>query len=198
MKLKDIIPYCLDYAKRPGNGFYDVKYYWAIKGLTYQIHGLQRYNAASFLEYNYDPYIKFDHEQHYDDFIILNRLSKSNKDDSLTLNLNNEITIFDKFIMVHKTDNQTTDSENDLFFKTNYYIANGHGFSAQMYNLALYNDGIITNLRAIFKDLIEPIVLPQPAELTLDEKVDDLIDDLMKDSKTMAVKKLKRMLNDRL
>ncbi|NDC73191.1 MAG: hypothetical protein EBZ62_07040, partial [Sphingobacteriia bacterium] len=133
-----------------------------------------------------------------DNLIILNRLSKSNKDDSLTLNLNNEITIFDKFIMVHKTDNQTTDSENDLFFKTNYYIANGHDFSAQMYNLALYNDGIITNLRAIFKDLIEPPVPPQPAELTLDEKVDNLIDDLMKDSKTMAIKKLKRMLNERI
>ncbi|NBU33556.1 hypothetical protein EBS40_02915 [bacterium] len=175
MKLKDIVPYCLDYAKRPGSGWYDMKYYWVIKGLTYQMHSLLP-----------------------DNLIILNRLSKSNKDDSLTLNLNNEITIFDKFIMVHKTDNQTTDSENDLFFKTNYYIANGHDFSAQMYNLALYNDGIITNLRAIFKDLIEPPVPPQPAELTLDEKVDNLIDDLMKDSKTMAIKKLKRMLNERI
>jgi hypothetical protein len=34
--------------------------------------------------------------------------------------------------------------------------------------------------------------------MTLDEKLDDLIDELMKNSRTMAVKKLKRMLNERL
>jgi hypothetical protein len=34
--------------------------------------------------------------------------------------------------------------------------------------------------------------------MTLEQKVDSLIDELMKDSRTMAIKKLKRMLNERL
>ena len=54
------------------------------------------------------------------------------------------------------------------------------------------------NLRILLKDLIDPPVLSKPAKLTLEEKVDDLINDLMKDSKTIAIEKLKRMLNERL
>jgi hypothetical protein len=166
------------------------------------IQSFQTYSPANLLDHDYyDPYIKFSHEQNTDNFITLKHCSGI-KDDSknnlLTLNLNNEITIFDKFIMVHKTDKNTTDSENDLFFKTNYFIANGHSFSAQMYNIGLYDGGIVTNLRDIFRDLINPPVPPKPAELTLDERVDVLIDELMKDSRTMAIKKLKRMLNERL
>ena len=210
MKLKDIVPYCLDYAQRPGNSWYDMKYYWVIKGLTYEINSLQAHTSSNFLEHNYDPYIKFSHERYTDNFIVLNRYKRHDfnksatydkhdaKDDCLTLNLDNEITIFDRFIMVHKTHEQTTDSENDLFFKTNYFIAHGHDFSSQMYNIGLYGGGIATNLRVLFKDLINPPVPPKPAESTLDEKVDDLIDELMKDSRTMAIKKLKRMLNERL
>jgi hypothetical protein len=212
MKLKDIVPYCLDYAQKPGGSFYEIKYYWIIKNLTYQIQSFQTYAPTNLLDhdYYYHPYTKFSNEQNCDSFITLSRYKKYNfsdpltydkhdeKNDCLTLNLNNEITIFDKFIMVHKTDKHTTDSENDLFFKTNYFIAHGHDFSAQMYNIGLYGGGMATNLRGLFKDLINPPVPSKPAELTLDEKVDDLIDELMKDSRTMAIKKLKRMLNERL
>lgn len=199
MKLKDIVPYCLNFAQKPSGGFYDHKYYWVINGCTYIIQSFQTYS----LDHDYDtPYIKFSHEQNSDSFITLKHctgIKDDAKNDVLTLNLNNEITIFDKFIMVHKTDKHTTDSEHDLFFKTNYFIANGHGFSAQMYNIGLYDGGIVTNLREeIFRGLINPPVSPKPAELTLDERVDVLIDELMKDSRTMAIKKLKRMLNERL
>jgi hypothetical protein len=55
-----------------------------------------------------------------------------------------------------------------------------------------------TNLRTVFKDLISPPIQTKPEQLTLDEKVDDLIEELMKDSRTTAIKKLKRMLNERL
>ena len=200
-----------NFCPKTGGNFYDIKYYWMINGCTYTIQSFQTYSPPIDHDY-YDPYIKFSHEQHADSFITLNRYKKSDfvnqplaydkhdaKSDTLTLNLNNEITIFDKFIMVHKTDKHTTDSEHDLFFKTNYFIANGHSFSAQMYNIGLYDNGIVTDLRQeIFRDLINPPVPPKPAELTLDERVDVLIDELMKDSRTMAIKKLKRMLNERL
>jgi hypothetical protein len=53
-------------------------------------------------------------------------------------------------------------------------------------------------LRGLFKDLINPPVTPKPAELGLDDKLDNLVEDIMKDSRTMAIKKLKRMLNERL
>lgn len=42
----------------------------------------------------------------------------------------------------------------------------------------------------------EPSVPPKPAELTLDEKVDDLIDELMKDNRVKAIKRL--MSRDKL
>lgn len=210
MKLKDIVPYCLEYAKKLGNGIYEQKYFWIIQGLTYTIDSLKEYNAADLLEHNYDPYMKL--HGRYDSYISLSRYCFVNpnetqneydpNDNYLTLNLNNEITVFDKFIMVHKTSNETTDSEKDLFFKTHYYVANGHDFSSDCYILGLYHTdplgGMATNLRTVFKDLIDQPVQPKPAKLTLDERVDDLIDELMKDSKTMAIKKLKRMLNERL
>jgi len=215
MRLKDIIPYCLNFAQKPGSDFYDIKYRWVINDRIYSIQSFQTYGPSNLLDYGhhyyYDSDIKFSHEQHTDSFVTLNRYKKSDfinhpltydkhdaKNDILTLNLNNEITIFDKFIMVHKTDKHTTDSEHDLFFKNNYFITNCDSFSAQMYNIGLYDNGMITNLRSIFTDLINPPVPPKPAELTLDERVDDLIDELMKDSRTMAIKKLKRMLNERL
>lgn len=212
MKLKDILPYCLDYGPKPDGSFYDMKYYWVIKNLTYEIQSFETYAPANLLDSDcyYKPYTKFGHEQNCDSFIALSRYKKYNfsdqsiydkydaKNDYLTLNLNNEITIFDKFIMVHKTDNNTTDSENDLFFKTNYFIAHGHDFSAQMYNIGLYDGGMATNLRSLFKDLINPPVQPKPVDLSLDDKLDNLVEDIMKDSRTMAIKKLKRMLNERL
>lgn len=210
MKLKDIVPYCLDFAQKPGGNFYDIKYQWVIKGCTYSIQSFQTYSPANILDHDYydhQPYLKFNHEQNSDSFITLKRcagIKDDPKNNLLTLNLNNEITIFDKFIMVHKTDKNTTDSEHDLFFKTNYFIANGHSFSAEIYNIGLYYDGdydgggMKNNLRTVFKDLIDPPVSSKPAELTLDEKVDAIIYELMKDSKTMAIKKLKRMLNERL
>ena len=53
-------------------------------------------------------------------------------------------------------------------------------------------------MKTLFKDLVDKPVQPKPAELTLDQKLDDLVDEIMKDSKAMAIKKLKRMLNERL
>lgn len=170
MKLKDIVPYCLTYAKKPGNGIYEVKYYWIVNGLTYTIDSLQAYSAADFLEHNYDPYHKIDHTR-YDSFINLSRYNFVNpnetqkqydpKDNYLVLNLDNEITIHDKFIMVHKTLTETTEDEANLFFKTHYFISNGHDVSAQMYNIGLFHTdpilgGMATNLRTLFKDLIAP------------------------------------------
>lgn len=212
MKLKDIVPYCLNYAKKPGNGTYEPKYYWVIDGLTYTIDSLQAYSAANFLEHNYDPYHKINYSG-YDSLINLSRYNfvnpheTQNKYDDrknyLTLNLNNEITIYNNFIMVHKTENETTDSESYIFCKTNYYIANGHSASAAQYNIGLFHTdpvcgGMATNLRTLFKDLIDPPVQPKPAKLTLDEQIDNLIDEIETDARTMAIKKLKRMLNERL
>ena len=196
MKLKDILPYCLDYPKKPGNSTYEVKYYWIVNGLTYTIDSFESYSPSEI----FDEHI---HLSRYN-FCNHDEIQKKYDPDNnyLSLNLYNEITIFDKFIMVHKTRGQTTESESKLFFKTHYYVANGHDFSSDCYTLGLYHTdplgGMATNLRTVFKDLIDQPVLPKPAELTLDERVDGLIDELMKDSRTMAIKKLKRMLNERL
>jgi hypothetical protein len=209
MKLKDIVPYCLGYAKKLGNGIYEPKYYWVIQGLTYSIDSLQSYNPDHMYGDIFNPKLHLGSVN----FINLSRYCFTNSnetqneydpnDNYLTLNLDNEITIFNNFIMVHKTSNETTDSEKDLFFKTNYHIANDHNFSSSLYNIALFHTdpilgGIATNLRTVFKDLIVPPVQSKPAKLTLDEKVDNLIDDLIKENKVKAIKKLKRMLNERL
>jgi hypothetical protein len=203
MKLKDIVPYCLDSSK------YSSKYYWVINGLTYTIDSLERYNPTQALCNHYDDtyFSFFHHDNQLCDYIKLNRYNLSNdKKDKypnyLSLNLNHEITIFKNFIMVHKTDHTTNNDENNIFERMNYFVANGHECNAHHYTIGLFATdplgGIATNLRELFKDLINPPVQPKPAELTLDEKLDDLIDELMKDSRTMAVKKLKRMLNERL
>lgn len=204
MKLKDIVPYCLN-AK---NGIFEKKYYWIVNGLTYTIDSLETL-GSDFTDG------LFNYELHFDsvNYIHLSRYNFVNpnetqrrydpKDNYLVLSLDNEITIFDKFIMVHKTKPETTEDEANILCKQNYYIANGHSASIQNYTIGFFHTdpvigGMATNLRTVFKDLISPPVPPKPAELTLDEKVDDLIDELMKNSKTMAIKKLKRMLNERL
>ena len=64
-----------------------------------------------------------------------------------------------------------------------------------IYRLWRHKRNYTKKYRTIFVDNES---IPKPAELTLDEKLDDLIDELMKNSRTTAVKKLKRMLNDRL
>jgi hypothetical protein len=208
MKLKDIVPYCLDSFK------YSSKYYWVINGLTYTIDSLERYSPVQSLQDHYDdPYPSlFRNDNEVCDYISLSRYSFINpnetkksydsEDNYLSLNLNHEITIFKNFIMVHKTDHTTNNDENNIFERMNYFVANGHECNAHHYTIGLFATdplgGIATNLRDLFKDLINPPVQPKPADLTLDEKLDDLIDELMKNSRTTAVKKLKRMLNDRL
>jgi hypothetical protein len=208
MKLKDIVPYCLQLQSE--NGREELKYYWIINGLTYGIDSLQSYNLG---HVHGDI---FNCKSHLEavNFINLSRYSFTNPNetkseyDYLMLNLNNEITIFDKFIMVHKTQNEVTDCERKIFVRQNecpYYLAEDYYTIALFYTNPKYKDeyiqllgGMETNLREIFKDLISQPVQSKPAELTLDEKVDDLVNELMKDSKSMAIKKLKRMLNERL
>lgn len=203
MKLKDIVPYCLSLN---GMKLYSTenKYYLIINGLTYTVDSLQSYNPGDI----------FNCKLHLDsvNFINLSRYCFVNpyetkdkydpEDNYLMLDLNNEITIFDKFILVHKTQNKTTEDESKVFHRQNYYIANGHSTSAEYYTIGLFDtttNCMMVDLRTtIFKDLISPPVQSKPADLTLDERVDDLIDELMRDSKTMAIKKLKRMLNERL
>jgi hypothetical protein len=207
MKLKDIVPCCLTYAKKPGNGFYDVKYYWIINGLTYTIDSLETKNS-DFTDglFNYKTHfnsVDYIHLSRYN-FVNANETQREYdpKDNYLVLNLDNEITIFDRFILVHKTGSETTKDERKIFQRQNYYIANGYGASAENYTIGLFCTdslgGMKVDLRTVFKDLIEPPVSPKPAELTLDEKLDDLVDEIMKDSRSMAIKKLKRMLNERL
>lgn len=204
MKLKDIVPYCLQSKKDRD----ELKYYWIINGLTYTIDSLQSYNP----DYVYGD--SFNCKSHLEvvNFINLCRYCFVNpyetknkydpKDNYLMLNLNNEITIFDKFILVHKTQNETTEDESKVFQRQNYYIANCHSTSAENYTIGLFhttNNYMMVDLRTtIFKDLICPPVQSKPADLTLDERVDGLIDELMKDNRSMAIKKLKRMLNERL
>jgi hypothetical protein len=175
MKLKDIVPYCLQIK----NGRDELEYYWIINGINYAFDSLQ-----------------------LDIVNFINLIANLNGYDYLMLNLNNEITIFDKFILVHKTQNETTNNESRVFHRQNYYIANGHSTSAEYYTIGLFHTVthcMMVDLRTtIFKDLIYPPVQSKPADLTLDERVDGLIDELMKDNRSMAIKKLKRMLNERL
>lgn len=207
MKLKDIIPYCLNYSQKSGNA-YEPKYYWVIDGLTYTIDSLETKNSdftgGLFNYIHNSDVINYIHLSRYN---FVNPHETQNKYDArknyLNLNLNNEITIYDNFIMVHKTEDETTVSEPDVFFKTNYYIANGHSASAQQYNIGLFHTdpilgGMAKNLRFLFKDAISLSVPSKPAELTLEEKIDNLIDDLMKENRVKAIKRLKRMLNERL
>lgn len=196
MKLKDILPYCLDFSKKPFSTSFNPLYFWVLRGFTYTIDSFE----------SYCPPEVFDEQIHLSRYNFCNHDEIQKKYDPdnnyLSLNLYNEITIFDKFIMVHKTRGQTTKSESKLFFKTHYNVANGHDYSSECYTLGLYNTdalgGMATDLRTVFKDLIDRPVQPKPAELTLDEKLDDLVDEIMKDNREKAIKKLKRMLNERL
>lgn len=209
MKLKDIVPYCLEYAKKPGNGTcYEVKYYWIVNGLTYTIDSLETL-GSDFTDglFNYELHfdsVNYIHLSRYN-FVNPNETQREYdpKDNYLVLSLDNEITIFDKFIMVHKTRPETTEDEANIFCRQNYYIANGHSASIQNYTIGLFHTdpilgGMATNLRLLFKDLIALSVPSKPTELTLEQKLDDLVDEIMKDSRSMAIKKLKRMLNERL
>jgi hypothetical protein len=204
MKLKDIVPYCLQFKKDRD----ELKYYWIINGLTYTIDSLQSYNPDHVHgdSFNCKYHLEVVNFINLSRYCFVNPYETKNKydpeDNYLMLNLNNEITIFDKFILVHKTQNETTKDESKVFQRQNYYIANGHSTSAENYTIGLFHittNCMMVDLRTtIFKDLISPPVQSKPADLTLDERVDGLIDEFMKDNRSMAIKKLKRMLNERL
>lgn len=205
MKLKDIIPYCL----KTKNGGFENKYYWMIQGETYGIDSMQRYYLDQIVNTSYSPYYRYlDTSVDYN-FISLSRYFKhptsSSAQSRLNLHTDNEITIFDKFIMVHKTTVDTTETEANLFTRQHYFVANGHDCSAEFYAIGLFHNdemgGMATNLRLVFKDLIALSVPSKPTDLdarTLDQKLDDIVEELTQENRTKAIKKLKRMLNERL
>lgn len=209
MKLKDIVPYCLDYPKTPG-GIYHTKYYWLLNGFNYEIEKVETYcSSQSFCdgyETFYSPlkdsYTNILHLSRYRGFAKEKDKVCDAKNNYLTVNLDNDISIFDNFIIVHKT-STSTDYDVRLFHTHDYRIDENTLCHTQYYVLGLmYQNGTVgcltNNLRTVFKDLIDPPVRLKPPEPTLDEKVDNLIDDLMRNSKGMAIKQLKRMLNERL
>lgn len=206
MQLKDIVTSCLEYK----DAQYDQKYYWVLNGLTYQIDKVETYcSSQSFCdgyETYYSPakdsFTNILHLSKYEKFVNEDDKKIDLRDNYIKVNLDNEITIFDNFIIVHKT-NSSTDYDCRLFYQHNYRIDENTLCHTEYYVLGLRRkDGdrsyMAGNLRTVFKHLIDPPVPPKPADLTLDERVDLLIDELMKDSRTNAIKKLKRMLNDRL
>jgi hypothetical protein len=175
MKLRDIIPYCVGYIDYPNK----MKNYWFINGIDY--YQIDRIEGCVDAQYT----------------VTLSQYNNSKN--ILTLNLEHEIIIYDLFIVVHKTDTALYD-DNQLFRIQENYIDNNTKCLTEYYVLGLAHTSgeIQKNMRYLFKDLINPPVQPKPAELSLDDKLDNLIEDLMKDSRVMAVKKLKRMLNERL
>lgn len=180
MKLKDILPYCIDDIYKSSNRN---KYYWLINGVDYyQIDQIE-----SFTRYNIDSQYTV-------------TLSQCNGiKNTLMLNLEHDITIFDNFILVHNIGIKLPD-ENKLFRTQEHYIDNNTKIFTEYYILGLVHTSgeTVKNLRHLFKDLVDPSAPPKPLELGLEEKVDILVDELMKDSKTKAIKKLKKMLNERL
>lgn len=194
MKLKDIARYCLHYTSYlcEGNLAQTQRYYWCINGGTYAISEVQTYGDYSD-NTNITNIIHLTKYNHWN-------IKDNNFIDRISLNLDNEITIFDKFIIVHKTNNNT-DIDNGLFRTNDYYSNKQNRYTSDYYLLGMVHPitGLqMVDLRYIFKDLISPPVPPKPAVLTLDERIDDLIDELMKDNKVKAIKQLKRMLNERL
>ena len=192
MKLKDIAEYCLHYTSYlcEGNLAQTQRYYWSINGGTYAISEVETYG-----NYSQNSLTNILHLTEYNHWNI----KHNNAVDRISVNIDNEITILDKFIIVHKT-NYNTDVDSGLF-RTDYYYSQQNKYTSEYYLLGMVHPitGLqMVNLRSIFKDLIDPPVRHKPAELTLDEKLDDLVNDIMKDSRSMAIKKLRSMLNERL
>lgn len=192
MKLKDIAKYCLHYTTHgdPYEGLFiwTQRYYWSINGGTYSISEIQTYG-------DYSDDTSFTNLVHLCRYKHWNSKEKEDKIyRKICLNLDHEVTIFNDFILVHLT-SLPTDDENKLFRRIDYDSIDGY---SQYYvvNLVHPNTGLrMKDLKILFKDLIGP----PPVKLKqVEEKIDDLINDLMKDSKTMAIEKLKSMLNERL
>lgn len=193
MKLKDIAAYCLHYTSYlcEGNLAQTQRYYWCINGGTYAISEAETYG-------DYSQNKGLTNILHLTEYNHWN-IKHNNAVDRISVNIDNEVTIFDKFIIVHKT-NYNTDVDGGLF-RTNDYFNKQNRYTSDYYLLGMVHPitGLqMGDLRSIFKDVITLPVQPKPAKLTLEQKVDDLIDELMKDSKAMAIKQLKRMLNERL
>ena len=183
MKLKDIVPYCIGYIDNPSK----LKYYWIINGSNYyQIDKIEGYTG-------YEK--RFISDTEY----VATLSQYNNSKNTLTLNLEHEITIFDNIILVHNTDRKLND-DNKLFRSQKHFIDENTRYITEYYVIGLIHPcgEVVKNMRYLFKELINPPVTPKPAELSLDDKLDSLVEDIMKDSKTMAIKKLKRMLNERL
>lgn len=202
MKLKDIAEYCLHYTSYgdpcKGNFGQTQRYYWSIDGRAYAIMELQTYGDYSD-DTSFTNLIHLCRYKHW---------NSTEKDDDIyrkiCLNLDHDVTIFNDFILVNATV-PPTDDEHKLFHRTDYDSIDGYNqyqpYYSQYYvlNLVHPTTGLfMKNLRILLKDLIDPPVQPKPAELTLDQKLDGLVEDIMKDSRSMAIKKLKRMLNERL
>jgi len=194
MKLKDIAAHCLHYTSYlcEGNLAQKQRYYWCINGGTYAISEVQTYGDYS----NNTDITNIIHLTKYNHWNI----KDNNIIDKISLNLDNEITILNKFIIVHKT-NYNTDVDSGLFRTNDFYSNKQNFYTSDYYLLGMVHPitGLqVVGLRSIFKDLIDPPVSSKLANLTLEQKVDNLIDELMKENKVKAIKRLKRMLNERL
>jgi hypothetical protein len=188
MKLKDIALWTTKSGTTTvgTKGFYDIN--WVIGGNLYMLQNISYYYGGSTAYTN----------------CHLGAVDIGTTPAGLDLSLDDDILIDDKFILVQS--NSCLYDATKIVHKQNFFLYKDD-FTPTMvgdmrlYTIALYNTKerrFEHNLRSKFDYLINPPVPPKPAELTLDERVDDLIDELMKDSRTMAIKKLKRMLNERI
>lgn len=203
MKLKDIATYCLHYTSYgdPNEKNFEQKqrYYWSINGRTYTISEIQTYGDYSID----DTFTNLIYLFRYKRWNLTDK-ADGNIDLKICLNLDHDVAIFNDCILVHVT-SPPTDDEYKLFRKVTYDSVDGYNQYQAYYsryyvlNLVHPTTGLfMKNLRGLFKDLIQPPVQPKPAKLTLDEQIDNLIDEIENDARTMAIKKLKRMLNERL
>ena len=188
MKLKDIAQWTINYGKTILGKTYAYDINWVIGGNLYMLQNISYYNNGS---------IAYTHAN-------LGAVDISAHPTGLDLSLDDDILISENFILVQS--NSCLYDATRIVQKQNFFLYK-NDFTPTMvgdmrwYTIALYNTKerrFEHNLRSKFDYLINPPVPPKPAELTLDEKVDDLIDELMKDNKVKAIKQLKRMLNERL
>lgn len=196
MKLKDIALWTINADKMMINGCNRSKIDWIIHGQRYYLKSVSYHTDWLDTPMSFTiPLPKTSAS------IVLESHNDQEELREITLNLNNDILIDDNFVLVQHT-NELYD-ENKLWNHTNYLISQNNIGKMCWYTIGLYDaqaNMILDKLRVKLDYIInpsqpEPIIEP---EKTLEDKIDELVDEFTSIARKKAIRKLKRILNERL
>jgi hypothetical protein len=202
MKLRDIALWTTQQPKTYAGSkvFYNIN--WVIKGNKYMLETVSAYTDWIDTPLGNKIYAPTTYCTAY-----LSAVDISASPTGLNLSLDNDILIGYDYILVQS--NSDLYDEHRITEKQNFFIYKDDFTETQIGNMRWYTLALFNTKERRFenhlRDTFDYLINPQPPkvgtisqEKTLEEKIDEVIDELTTIQRRKAIKKLKRMLDERL